>query len=347
MVFRASSIGGCLRETSLRALAYEENPDPVLQEKLDIAAREGARHEEWVIEDLCGDGWVVWGWSRQAEVTLPVGDSSCVVGHIDGLATPIASGDPLHDMWLLEVKALSRFRAAAFEKNGFDDPQFRRYLVQAGVYLRGAQCLLQERKEEHEQEEERRLLGVAYVVKCRDTGVVRVHLYPKEKVEEMFAPLWERVQAMARSVEAWEVYDDPEWQYDGSSFTCRACAFSYYCGAEVSPLEITREATSVVREDCAELVRRYLALQAENSRTEKEMREIRDSLSVVLEDEAVESIETGEGVVRWRYGTRQAVSRERLGDLLRERLGNEAEEVLKQVTETSDYRYIEVRKGRK
>ena len=78
-IYRMSGVGGCPRAISAERLGYESEEKPVY---LDIAAREGQRHEIWMKEDLRANDIAVYG--EQQELTLEF-DTFKLVGHIDGI----------------------------------------------------------------------------------------------------------------------------------------------------------------------------------------------------------------------------------------------------------------------
>lgn len=124
-IYSASSIGYCPRVMAAPHMGYDPMSDA---EFMSRAAREGNRHEDWVVEDLKLDGYKVFG--RQEEVIhFEEGNDYCIVGHTDGT---IAGAD-LDDLHLLEVKALSRFQFAKFLKERLD--AFPHYAWQISFYM--------------------------------------------------------------------------------------------------------------------------------------------------------------------------------------------------------------------
>lgn len=191
-VYRASAVGACLRALTAARLGYEPGEKP---EYLLLAAREGKRHEEWIVEELIEEGWRIARRQEEVAVRLPAFD---IVGHIDGVAA--WGGDGLRRWHLLEIKTMSRFQYAAFVRQGFS--AFLGYAAQVAVYHRA--------------------LGgppILYVVKCRDTGETRKIRMPEPPMpfEQVYDRLLE-VEVLARQGELADVVPG-----------CRPCEYSYLC----------------------------------------------------------------------------------------------------------------------
>ena len=152
-IYPMSRVGGCPRAIVAEMLGNEVVP---ALEFMDIAAREGNRHEQFIAEDLRGEGWTVGPPGRcepcdrngfHVELDFP---AFKLVGHYDRMAW--------HDVYgqhVTEFKALGRFRATklfkAFATSSFR-VQFQQYAVQASLYMAATK------------------LPLLYVVKNRDTG---------------------------------------------------------------------------------------------------------------------------------------------------------------------------------
>lgn len=230
-VYRASSAGRCRRALGAARLGYEPLPEAPA---LALAAREGRRHEEWMVEDLAAEGYEVR--DRQREVRINLAALS-IVGHIDGL---VCVGS---DLLLLEVKSMSRFRFEAFARKGFDD--FPDYAAQVAVYHRAER------------------LPVLYVVKCRDTGrtVRRVLEEPPVPFAYVSRRLIE-VEIHARR----GLLPEPECRPgDYLRFTC---PYRHMCEEEEEILEPVQDLAPY-----ADMYRRGKALEDEAQELLKEARE--------------------------------------------------------------------------
>ncbi|MEM3646836.1 MAG: hypothetical protein QW334_01640 [Thermofilum sp.] len=140
-VYRASATGYCLRLLTAARQGYE----PLEKDRmLELAAREGRRHEEWIIEDLEEQGWRITDRGKSVVLHFPAFD---IEGHIDGIAR---WGER---EYLLEVKSMSRFQFRAFLRQGFSS--FPEYTSQIATYHRVID------------------LPILFAVKCRDTGEIR------------------------------------------------------------------------------------------------------------------------------------------------------------------------------
>jgi hypothetical protein len=136
-VYRASASGYCRRMLGAARLGYVPKPD---SEYLLLAAREGQRHEEWIVEDLVREGWQVF--QRQKEIEVDLG-ALVVRGHVDGVA---ARGK--RELYVLEIKTMSRWMFGQLRREGIS----YKHRCQMAVYSRALG------------------LPALYVVKCRDTG---------------------------------------------------------------------------------------------------------------------------------------------------------------------------------
>ena len=191
--YRMSEVSACERAVCARALKY--NPMPP-SERLKLAAREGERHEGWIVEDLIADGYSIT--DRQKEVVLSF-PALTLVGHIDGIAEKDGN------KFLLEIKSMSRFRFYSFRNSGLT--KFKTYANQVACYYEAVK------------------LPILYVVKNRDTGE------QERVVSEQgpdFAPVLEmllNVELCVRKNQLSDVRTE-----DGSD--CDYCAFRYLCIAE-------------------------------------------------------------------------------------------------------------------
>ncbi len=220
-MYRISSLGMCPRALSAVQLGYELLPTPGF---LKLAAREGERHEQWVVEDLQSEGWQVT--DRQKEVVLNF-PAFRLVGHIDGIAS--RNGDKR----LLEIKSMSRFRFGSFANSGF--ARFHDYAVQITAYYQAVN------------------LPILYIAKDRDSG--------KRLDLDMDAPplSWQEIYD---SVMRTEIYVRkkqlcPAIRTD--DFTCRTCRLRYLCEPEEKvPVQIDKGVL-----EAAQSRRRAIELEAE------------------------------------------------------------------------------------
>jgi hypothetical protein len=202
-------------------LEYEPLPEP---EFLKLAAREGTRHEDWVVEDLQSDGWEVTDRQKEVRLSFPAFE---LVGHIDGIA--LRNGDRR----LLEVKSMSRFRFASFASGGFS--RFHDYAMQVTGYQKAVE------------------LPILYVAKDRDSG-------KRLDVQLDEPPLdWQDVYATILDVERHIRKRQlcPATRTD--DFTCRICRYRYLCQEEAEqPMPVDKDVL-----EAAKLRRRAMDLEAE------------------------------------------------------------------------------------
>mgnify|MGYP000285870504 CR=1 FL=1 len=219
--YRISSLGQCPRVLSAQALDYQPLPE---MEFMKLAAREGERHEEWIIEDLQSEGWQVTDRQREVKLSFPAFE---LIGHIDGIAS--RNGDKR----LLEIKSMSRFRFASFANSGF--ARFRDYAVQVTAYHRAVG------------------LPVLYVVKDRDSGK-RLDLELDEPPVR-----WEEVYASVMSVEVHVRKRQLCPAVRTDDFACRICRYRYLCEPEEKvPVPVDNNILEAAR-----LRRRAMELEAE------------------------------------------------------------------------------------
>ena len=141
-VYRASATGYCLRLLTAARQGYE----PLEKDRLlELQAREGKRHEEWVVKDLEEQGWRITDRGKLVVLNFPAFD---IEGHIDGIAW---WGEEYE--YLLEIKSMSRFQFRTFLRQGFSS--FPEYAAQISTYHRATS------------------LPILFVAKCRDTGEMK------------------------------------------------------------------------------------------------------------------------------------------------------------------------------
>lgn len=258
-MYRISSLGMCSRALSASQLEYEPLPEP---EFLRLAAREGKRHEQWVIEDLQSEGWQIT--DRQKEVVLSF-PAFRLVGHIDGIAS--RNGDKR----LLEIKSMSRFRFGSFVNSSF--ARFRDYAVQITAYYQAVN------------------LPILYIAKDRDSG--------KRLDLDMDAPPlpWQEIYDSIMKTEIYVRKKQlcPATRTD--DFTCRICRFRYLCEPEEKvPVPIDK---SVM--EAAKLRRRALELEAEAKELRAECDPVllvvaKQSGSFTIDDLSIVYVPEGESV---------------------------------------------------
>jgi hypothetical protein len=260
-MYRISSLGHCPRALSAARLGYEPLPEPRF---LQVAAREGKRHEEWVIEDLQTEGWEISDRQKEVKLQYPAFE---LVGHIDGIAR--RNGDK----YLLEIKSMSRFRFASFNSAGFS--RFRDYAFQVTAYQKAVE------------------LPVLYVVKNRDSGQRLEPDLVLEKSPLDFEEVYEAVLSVELAVRKKQlcqaqVTDD---------FTCRTCRFRYLCQEEQkTPVPVS---TEIIR--AAGLRRRALELESEAKELRAEADPVllaaaRERGKMTVEDLAISYVPAGESV---------------------------------------------------
>ena len=258
-MYRISSLGTCPRALSAARLGHEPLPEP---EFLKLAAREGERHEGWVIEDLKAEGWQITDRQKEVRLSYPAFQ---LVGHLDGVAR--RNGEQR----LLEIKSMSRFRFASFIGAGFT--RFREYAFQVTAYHQAVN------------------LPILYVVKDRDSGK-RVNL------ELDTPPLdWEQVYEAVLNVELAVRKKQlcPAQMTD--DFTCRTCRYRYLCQEEEkTPVSLS---TDILR--AAGLRRRAMDLETEAKELRAEADPVlltaaRERGKLTIDDLAVSYVPAGESV---------------------------------------------------
>lgn len=190
--YRASAIGYCLRVLTAARMGYA----PLEQsDQLALAAREGHRHEDWVVADLEAEGWEITG--RGKEIYLPF-PAFAIEGHIDGLAS---WG---RETFLLEIKSMSRFQFRKFTRQGL--VSFPGYARQIAVYHRAIE------------------LPILYAVKCRDTGEMK--LFELERPPVKFSEVYDRILT-AELFGRKGVLAEPECE--PGSIEEKLCRYRYLC----------------------------------------------------------------------------------------------------------------------
>lgn len=128
-VYRASGVGGCIKElVAIASGEYEEARRQDHQDLLDRTAAEGNLHEQAVVDTLVNShGYQVV--EQQSVVTIPVIKGVVIRGHTDGIIRKGARGKHR----LLEVKSMSTKRFARWQSQGFAG--FPKYAAQLSAYM--------------------------------------------------------------------------------------------------------------------------------------------------------------------------------------------------------------------
>jgi hypothetical protein len=116
-VYRASMAGRCLKELFLWRIGTGDmlprrDESSKTTNKGILAAREGTRHETWIVEDLLEEGYeIAWAGSEQREMERRY-KRYIVRSHPDGMIRGLELGDEWH---VLECKALNEDRYALWQ----------------------------------------------------------------------------------------------------------------------------------------------------------------------------------------------------------------------------------------
>lgn len=245
--YNMSSVGGCPRAVVAQRLGYDVLASP---EFMQIAAKEGIRHESFVAEDLKEQGWVVSDSvhcdtcgrdGEHVELDFP---AFKLVGHIDRFAR---QGK---EQRLVEIKSLGRFRAeklvmalkrstpveipggsgSTIRTNDFVE-EFQEYAMQVSCYHHASG------------------LPILYAVKNRDTGKLDTFEfeapYSREYIKEYVLELELRARKQ----------DLPKCEYRKGDFERTICRVKYMCAGEdkeIEALEDTREQQETAQETAQE-----------------------------------------------------------------------------------------------
>lgn len=171
-VYRASSVGQCVRALVASGLGEEEAFGAERKALLERSAAEGNLHEDAVRERLVSEGWDVV--STQEEVEIPVVPGVIVRGHTDGV---LAQG-PFQV--LLEVKSMSTKQFDKWIKKGFRE--FVKYAWQITCYMQAHPGL-----------------NVLYAVKRREDGMIDRTIIPHDE-----PPIeWKKIKSKILTAESW------------------------------------------------------------------------------------------------------------------------------------------------
>jgi hypothetical protein len=195
--YRASSAGYCRRMLTAARLGYEPLPP---RDFMTRAAREGKRHEDWVIEDLIEMGYPIDMGTRNmlCKINFP---AFSITGHIDAA--------DLKDR-IYEIKSMSRARFETWRRKRFD--AFPEYAAQVTAYKHMIS------------DETGKTWNVVYAVKCRDNGQLDV-------IEIDWTPIsFEDVYDRLLSVElAARKKLLPNTECEPGSFERYICRWRYLC----------------------------------------------------------------------------------------------------------------------
>lgn len=221
-VYRASAAGICRRALCLARLGYSPLPQP---DHLLRAAREGRRHEEWMVEDLREEGIAVEG--RQTPVAVEY-RLLVIEGTVDGFVQ-------IDGRRVLELKSMSRARYALWQRHRFE--RFPEYAAQAAVYMCATGC------------------GLFFMTKCRDDGRTDRLLLDEPPVP--FAAVRQRLVEVESCARRGEV---PAEECGPGDFIRAVCGWRYLCGDARPAVADDRELVALAEQWRAA---RELAEQAE------------------------------------------------------------------------------------
>lgn len=128
IIYRASSLGNCVRALVADKLGHEEVRKQEHTDLLDRSAREGNLHEGWVKEWLSNTrGYRVV--REQEEIEKIVMPNVVIQGHVDGVI--VGMNHPVGS--ILEVKSMSTKQFAKWNRHRW--VQFPRYAYQISFYM--------------------------------------------------------------------------------------------------------------------------------------------------------------------------------------------------------------------
>ena len=143
-IHRVSMAGWCPKQRGAMRLGMGEAAQQGFSSKAMMAAKEGNRHEWWVISDLMEE----WGYeveyeqvtghlcgnirATQIEIVKKFRDF-WVIGHLDGTIKRVAKGTEFMPTHMLEVKSFNESRWELFDKWGLD--MFPKYAAQVSLAM--------------------------------------------------------------------------------------------------------------------------------------------------------------------------------------------------------------------
>jgi len=276
--YRASASGYCRRMLAAARLGYEPLPP---KDFMTRAAREGRRHEDWVIEDLTEMGYGPYARNQLVAASFP---SLSVTGHVDGLSYAPPS--------FCEIKSMSRARFETWRKKQFD--AFPDYAMQLVTYWR-LMC-------EHLGEEPDMIV---FAAKCRDDGrleVLELDRPPKEW-DEVYSRLLD-VELSARKKSL------PEPECDPKSFAHYICRWRYLC-EEPQKEEVPEEIPDL--SDLADDWRRGRAMIEEG---EALVGAARDKFKEVMKQHELKRLSAWNLSMSYYTANRESFSRKKLAEAM-------------------------------
>lgn len=193
--YRASAAGYCRRMLTAARLGYEPLPP---RDFMTRAAREGKRHEDWVIEDLIEMGYPIETRNVPCKINFP---AFSITGHID--ATDLKGR-------IYEIKSMSRARFEAWRKKRFD--AFPEYAAQVTAYKHMIA------------DKTGKTWNVVYAVKCRDDG--RLDVIEIDWTPISFDDVYDRLLSVELQARKKLL---PNAECEPGSFARYICRWRYLC----------------------------------------------------------------------------------------------------------------------
>lgn len=262
-VYRASMAGRCLKELFLWRIGTgkllpkrDESHDTT--DKGMLAAKEGVRHEQWVVEDLMEQGYeIAWAGEDQRELERRY-KRYIVRSHPDGMIR----GKELGEEWrVLECKAMNEDRFALFESMGFDAFHGYAYQLSLEMDLSGAPAF--------------------FVTKNRNTGQIIKHLINVPPVEPK--KIYARFSKIENIIEAAEVGDAPSAPECGPDAEWYFCPFFSLGHCDILAGKDAEEVTEVDDEEFVGILVKYKEAKA----MIKKGKEIVDALRLAITDRMI------------------------------------------------------------
>lgn len=223
-IYSMSAIGRCKREVVALRLGNEPVPD---KEFMELAAKEGERHEVFIAEEIAARGYTVYPPQMcyrcnrrgvHVELDFP---AFKLVGHMDRLITFPLTTFPTSCSGFAEFKALSRFRTpklvSAIQKGNLTFcAEFRDYAIQVSAYAHASG------------------LPFVYAVKCRDTGRVDIFDSLKGEISSPYT-----LQELEKYVLELEILARkntlPPCDFSRGDFERDICSVKYLCAGMDKP----------------------------------------------------------------------------------------------------------------
>jgi len=200
-IYRASGIGSCVKALVAAMLGYEEGRGTYTQNILDLAAKEGTRHETHVVEDLEELNYRVD--ASQQTVQLRIIPGVYIRGHIDGIVK-VPKGRKNR---VLEIKSMSKNRFKNWSapdriEDRMNIPEFERYAWQVSAYMHALD------------------FEAVYAVKNRDSGELLVETLKLPPVD------LRELRKKVIDAEKWRVMEELP-PCTGNAGELFFCAYSY------------------------------------------------------------------------------------------------------------------------